>query len=89
MARVKTPSGCCVVFTGFPENTRRESNVVFIFDQSRRRWPNIKTALSQRLVFTGLGLLAWGHNITVMFCDLRACQRLLNKTTWPADFENL
>ena len=33
---------------------RRLPNVVLMLVQRRRRWPNIKTALGKRIMFTGI-----------------------------------
>ena len=39
----------------YPKNTTRSSDVVLMLGQRRRRWPNVKTTLDQRLVFAGQG----------------------------------
>ena len=44
-------AGCESMYynTGMPVNTRRWHNAVFMLDQRRRLWTNIKAALGQRL----------------------------------------
>ena len=41
----------------FPADTRGLVNVVSMLDQRRRRWANIKAALTQCLILAGLRLL--------------------------------
>ena len=41
-----------------PANTRRRPNAVPILAHRLRRWPSIKPALVQRLVFAGLAVMA-------------------------------
>ena len=45
----------------FPEDTNRCSNVRLMLGQRRRRWPNIKTTLVQRLVSAWTGRLTRGR----------------------------
>ena len=49
------------------ENTKRVPNAGFMLGQRRRRWPNIKPALGQRLVFkhATLSLTQHQNNRTV------------------------
>ena len=44
-----------------PANTRRWSNAGLMLSQRRRRWPNIKPALDQRLVCAGLLIPVYIH----------------------------
>ena len=51
----------CFVFAGHPPeshpaNTRRWAIVVLMLGRRRRRWPNIKTTLAQRLEFAGTAI---------------------------------
>ena len=51
----------CFVFAGHPPgshpaNTRRWTIVGLMLGQRRRRWPNIKTTLAQRLEFAGTAI---------------------------------
>ena len=58
-ARQKGISSLCVYnITHNPTNTRCWSNVVLMFGQRRRRWPNIKTTLDQHVVFVGNNTLS-------------------------------
>ena len=40
----------------FPANTRRSPNADSMLVHRLRRWPNIESALGERLVFAGLAL---------------------------------
>ena len=40
-------------FSVYPANTRNSPNVVLMLAHRLRRWPNIKTALGESLVFAG------------------------------------
>ena len=42
------------LFREIPANTRRSANVGLMLGQRRRRWPNIKPTLAERLVFAGM-----------------------------------
>ena len=46
-------AGCSIHRDRCPANTTRWNNTVLMLGQRLRRWPNIKTALFQRVVFAG------------------------------------